>query len=114
MLTCTAVPTPRLPVAFTVRPTCAFLCWATLQPTDLRPLEEERAEAARQAQLKGWRRLLAALNQNKALILGVVAVVAVGGYVLHQHAVFATVASQLQVAYAAAGRLWAMAANLVR
>lgn len=82
-------------------------------PTDLRPLEEERAEAARQAQLKGWRRLLAALNQNKALILGVVAVVAVGGYVLHQHAVFATVASQLQVAYAAAGRLWAMAANLV-
>ena len=85
-----------------------------LQPSDLQPLEEERAEALRSAQLRGWLRLLSSLDQHKALIFVAVMAATAGGYLLHQQGLFAAAAAQAQAACAAAGRLWAVIADLTR
>lgn len=79
-------------------------------PSDLRTLEEVRQEQ----QARGLQGLLVALQQNKALALGAVVVLAAGGYVMYQQGVFAAIAAALESAAAAAARLWAVAANLVR
>ncbi|PRW61490.1 K(+) efflux antiporter chloroplastic-like [Chlorella sorokiniana] len=78
-------------------------------PSDLRTLEEVKQEQQKQ----GLQRLAAALQQNKALALGAVVILAAGGYVLYQQGVFAALTSALESAAAAAARLWAVAANLV-
>lgn len=79
-------------------------------PSDLRTLEEVKQEQQKQ----GLQRLAAALQQNKALALGAVVILAAGGYMLYQQGAFAALASALESAAAAAARLWAVAANLVR
>jgi hypothetical protein len=85
-----------------------------VQAVDLRSYEEVKQEQQRQQRRKGLGGLVAAADRHKLLILGALVLMAGGGYVLYQQGVFAAVAAQLQAAYAAAGRLWAVAANLVR
>ena len=81
---------------------------------DLRSYEEIKQHEARRAQVKGWRSLLAAAEENKfAIAAALVAAVALG-CTLYQQGVFAAAATQLQSATAAAGRLWTLAADLVR
>jgi hypothetical protein len=77
-------------------------------------VEEERAETTRQAQLKGWRRMLATLSQHRLLVLGALVAATAAGVLLHQQGVFAAAAAAVQAAAAAAARLWATAASLVR
>jgi hypothetical protein len=86
----------------------------SVQAVDLRSYEEVKQEQQRQQRRKGLGGLIAAADRHKLLILGALVLMAGGGYVLHQQGVFAAVAAQLQAGYAAAGRLWAVAANLVR
>ncbi|KAI3432210.1 hypothetical protein D9Q98_003772 [Chlorella vulgaris] len=82
-------------------------------PSDLRTVEEERAETTRQAQLKGWRRMLATLSQHRLLVLGALVAATAAGVLLHQQGVFAAAAAAVKAAAAAAARLWATAASLV-
>ena len=85
-----------------------------MQAADLRSYEEVKQEQQRQQRRKGLGGLVAAADRHKLLIMGSLLLVAGGGCVLYQQGVFAAVAAQLQAAYAAAGRLWAVAADLVR